>query len=252
VGGRSAGVAAGGHRKAARRPLPRPRRRANVASAKSGRMDVTVTRSERANVTGILSTSSGATFARSQLEQGRATPAGTLRGSAHALPRRRVSVRERTYVWVMQTAWTPRRQGDEGELSAMLWLASQGASVFIPVGHTPADYDLIADFGAGVVRVQVKTSTCWRRGRWDVTLCTRGGNQSWNGLVKLLDTTRCDAVFVHAGDGRRWYIPVSVLGGTSCIRLGGPRYADYEVEPGGPLLARNGPVLPQVSSPLRR
>ena len=79
--------------------------------------------------------------------------------------------------------------------------------VFIPVGHTPRDFDLIADFGDGLVRVQVKTSTCWRKRRWEVTLCTRGGNQSWSGLVKLLDATRCDALFVHTGDGRRWFIP---------------------------------------------
>jgi hypothetical protein len=138
----------------------------------------------------------------------------------------------------MGERWTPRRQGDAGELSAMLWLASQGAAVFIPVGHTPADFDLIAEFGDGLVRVQVKTSTCRRNGRWDVTLATRGGNQSWNGLVKVLDPSRCDALFVHAGDGRRWYIPASVVEGAHGLCLGGPKYAEYEVEPGPPLPAR--------------
>jgi hypothetical protein len=110
--------------------------------------------------------------------------------------------------------------------------------VFIPLAHTPTHYDFLADFGDGVVRVQVKTSTCWRNGRWEVTLCTRGGNQSWNGLVKLLDPTRCDALFVHVGDGRRWYIPVAALGGNSQVSLGGPKYAEFEVEPGAPLPAR--------------
>jgi hypothetical protein len=33
------------------------------------------------------------------------------------------------------------------------------------------------------VRVQVKTSTDYRLGRWEVTVCTRGGNQSWSGMV---------------------------------------------------------------------
>ena len=82
----------------------------------------------------------------------------------------------------------------------MCWLASQGAWVYIPVGHSP-HVDLIADFVDELVRVQVKTSNCWRNERWEITLCTRGGNQRWNGLVKLLDRARCDALFVHS---RRW------------------------------------------------
>jgi hypothetical protein len=120
----------------------------------------------------------------------------------------------------------------------MFWLAARGASVFIPVAHTPRHYDLIADFGDRPVRVQVKTATHFRNRRWEVSLCTRGGNQSWSGLVKRLDPTRCDAVFVHVGDGRRWYIPVSAVGGGSGILLGGPKYAEFEVERGAPLPVR--------------
>src|SRR5690242_16041118 len=130
-------------------------------------------------------------------------------------------VRARSYGRVMVESWTPRRQGDLGEISAIVWLKSQGAAVFIPLGHSP-DYDLIADFGAQPVRVQVKTSTCWRLGRYDLTLATRGGNRSWNGIVKRLDSTRCDYVFAHVGDGRRWFIPAAALGGGAGIRLGGP------------------------------
>jgi hypothetical protein len=142
----------------------------------------------------------------------------------------------------MELAWTPRRQGDAGELSAIEWLFSEGADVFVPLFTNP-DVDLIADFYDRVDRVQVKTSTCWRNSRWNVTLCTRGGNRSWNGLVKRLDPSRCDSVFVHTGDGRRWYIPASCLGGTSGILLGGPKYSQYEVEPGEPLQARPPPRL---------
>jgi hypothetical protein len=141
----------------------------------------------------------------------------------------------------MELIWTPRRQGDAGELSAINWLFSAGADVYVPM-FTNSDVDLIADFGDRVDRVQVKTSTCWRNGRWNVTLATRGGNRSWSGLVKRLDATRCDALFVHVGDGRRWYIPAGALGGGSGIALGGPKYATYEVEPGRPLPARPPPV----------
>jgi PD-(D/E)XK endonuclease len=127
-----------------------------------------------------------------------------------------------------------REQGDRGELSAMEWLVAAGAYVAVPLGHSP-DWDLIAEFGGRLVRVQVKTSQCYRNNRWLVTLCTRGGNRSWSGVVKILDQTRCDYLFAHVGDGRRWFIPSSALGGTSNIMLGGPKYAAFEVEPGRPL-----------------
>jgi hypothetical protein len=141
----------------------------------------------------------------------------------------------------MQLAWTPRRQGEAGELSAMTWLSQAGALVAKPLFEA-SDYDLLADFGDHIDRVQVKTSTCWTKNRFVVALCTRGGNQSWNGVIKRLDATRCDRVFVHVGDGRRWYIPAAALGGGSGIVLGGPKYAEYEVEPGDPLQARPPPA----------
>ena len=132
---------------------------------------------------------------------------------------------------------TTRRQGDLGELSAMEWLGFAGAHVAVPVGHTP-DWDLIAELDGRLLRVQVKTSACFRNGRWEITLCTRGGNQSWNGISKRLDPLRCDYVFVLVDDGRRWFIPSQQLGGGSKVLLGGPKYAAFEVEPGRPLRAR--------------
>ncbi|WP_241004533.1 group I intron-associated PD-(D/E)XK endonuclease [Conexibacter sp. SYSU D00693] len=129
---------------------------------------------------------------------------------------------------------TTRRQGDRGEASALEWLTSKGAAVLVPFGSAP-DYDLIADWGDTPVRVQVKTSTCFAKGRWAVTLATRGGNQSWNGLVKRFSPTRCDLLFVLVGDGRRWCIPADRVEATSGLHLGGPKYAEFEVEPGLPL-----------------
>jgi hypothetical protein len=83
---------------------------------------------------------------------------------------------------------TPREQGDIGELSALSWLTEQGATVSIPFGHSP-DYDLVADLDGRLLRVQVKTATFFRLGRWEVSLATYGGNQSWTGLVKRLDSS---------------------------------------------------------------
>jgi Holliday junction resolvase-like predicted endonuclease len=129
---------------------------------------------------------------------------------------------------------SPREQGDVGELSAMMWLAEHGAKLYLPWGHSP-DVDLVADFGDRLARVQVKTTTYFRDGRWCVTIATRGGNQSWSGLVKRFDASRADALFVLAGDGRRWYIPSDKVEGSTGILLGGPKYAPFEVEPGAPI-----------------
>jgi hypothetical protein len=133
--------------------------------------------------------------------------------------------------------WNPRRQGDTGELSAITWLIGAGATVSVPLFHSP-DYDLVADFDGHLARVQVKTSVAWNNRRFVVSICTRGGNQSWNGVIKRLDATRCDYLFVHVGDGRRWYIPAHALGGGSGISLGGPKYAEYEIESAEPLRPR--------------
>src|SRR3954454_90215 len=125
-------------------------------------------------------------------------------------------------------------QGDFGELSAMQWLAERGAKIAVPVGHNE-HWDLVAEVEGNLLRVQAKTSTFWRNGRWEVTLCTRGGNRSWNGLVKRLDPARFDYLFVHVADGRRWFIPGHEVAGHSSMLLGGSKYARFEVEPGDPI-----------------
>jgi hypothetical protein len=40
----------------------------------------------------------------------------------------------------------------------MEWLASKGAHIYVPVGHTP-DVDLVAEINGQLLRVEVKTST---------------------------------------------------------------------------------------------
>jgi PD-(D/E)XK endonuclease len=124
-----------------------------------------------------------------------------------------------------------RRQGDLGELSAMEWFASKGAMVCVPLGHSP-DFDFIAVLDERLLRVQVKTCTYVRKGRWSVSVCTRGGNQSWSGLVKRFDSAQCDYLFAVVADGRRWCIPSAALDGGTSVALGGPKYARYEVERG--------------------
>lgn len=108
-----------------------------------------------------------------------------------------------------------RTQGDLGEFSAMEWLASKGALVWIPLGHSP-DVDLMAEFDGRLLRVQVKTSTQSAttpkgQGRWRVMIATNGGNQSWSGATKTFDPMRVDLLFVLVGDGRRWLIPAQAI-----------------------------------------
>jgi hypothetical protein len=133
----------------------------------------------------------------------------------------------------------PREQGDYGERAALHWLIGQGARISIPFGHSP-HYDLIADFGNRISRVQVKTSVCRHKQRWAVTLCTRGGNQSWGGLVKRLSPDTFDHLFVLVGDGRQWFIPAANVRGGTAIHLGGPRYAEFEVDPGAAIPGQRG------------
>jgi PD-(D/E)XK endonuclease len=129
-----------------------------------------------------------------------------------------------------------RQQGDLGEASAIDWLTRQGATVSAPLGHSP-DYDLIAEIDSRLIRVQVKTSTRTEPRheghRWAVMLATNGGNQSWSGVAKVFDPSRFDLLFVLVGDGRRWVIPADAIESTRSVNLGGTKYSEFEIDPGG-------------------
>jgi hypothetical protein len=47
----------------------------------------------------------------------------------------------------------------------MEWLGSRGYAIYLPVGHSP-DCDLIAERDGSLLRVQVKTTTQFRKRRW--------------------------------------------------------------------------------------
>jgi hypothetical protein len=127
-----------------------------------------------------------------------------------------------------------RRQGDLGEVSALEWLVGRGYNVYVPFGHSE-DCDFVADIDGRLERVQVKTSISRQGARYAVMLATKGGNRSWTGTVKRFSAERCDRLFVLVGDGRRWWIPSASIEGCTVVLLGGPKYAEYEVEPGRPL-----------------
>jgi bifunctional DNA-binding transcriptional regulator/antitoxin component of YhaV-PrlF toxin-antitoxin module len=130
----------------------------------------------------------------------------------------------------MPAGFHPRQQGDIGEAAAIQWLTSIGAIVAFPLFHSP-DYDLVADFGAQLLRVQVKTSSHMHssNGHYAVQLATSGGNQSWTGLVREFDPGRSDFLFVLVADGRCWFIPSSEVEGRRSLQVGGMKYSEFEV-----------------------
>jgi PD-(D/E)XK endonuclease len=136
----------------------------------------------------------------------------------------------------MKRGFHPRKQGDLGEAAAIEWLTRIGASVAFPLFHSP-DYDLIADLGGQLLRVQVKTSSCADNStnHFAVQLATSGGNQSWTGVVKTFDPNRLDFLFVLVEDGRRWFIPSGEIEGRHSIRLGGDKYSEFQVGQTAPL-----------------
>jgi PD-(D/E)XK endonuclease len=114
-------------------------------------------------------------------------------------------------------------------MSAAEWLTRSGYGVWIPLCHSP-DVDLLAQQGDDYLRIQVKTTTVFRNGRFEVSLTTKGGNQSWAGRIKDLHPDRYDYLFVLVADGRKWFIPAAEVGGTTALLLGGPKYARFEVD----------------------
>ena len=126
----------------------------------------------------------------------------------------------------------PKQQGDLGEADAIAVLTRVGGEVSVPLFSSP-HYDLVVDFGAGLQRVQVKTSTSARRtnpGIYSVALSTSGGNQSWNRTIRVFDRSRCDLLYALVGSGRRWLIPAEAVDGRRAINLGGPKYGEFELD----------------------
>ncbi len=107
--------------------------------------------------------------------------------------------------------------------------------MLLPIGHS-SHFDRVRRQGE-LWRVQVKTSVSSIErsagGKsYTVQLATRGGNQSWTGVSKRLDPTNVDYVFVVVCDGRRWIIPTRSLETRTTLRLGGSKYAEYEISRG--------------------
>lgn len=151
---------------------------------------------------------------------------------------------------MIASTFHPRRQGDAGEATAIHWFTAAGGTVSFPLFHSP-DYDLIADFGKSLLRVQVKTSSRRVKSGYLVQLATSGGNRSWTGLVRTFHRRRCDLLFVLVADGRIWVIPAGEIEGTRGVVVGGRKYGEFQVEP--PCSGKvNGTLASRLSGPETR
>lgn len=118
-------------------------------------------------------------------------------------------------------------QGNIGEAAAILHFTKIGAKVSKPLfENTP--YDLIVDLEGVLQRVQIKSTSYQRDSTFQVELRTKGGNKSWNGIVKFADSSGCDTLFVYCTSGDSYLIPVEVFDGQGQISLG-EKYRVYRL-----------------------
>lgn len=127
------------------------------------------------------------------------------------------------------TIWrrNPREQGLVGLTDAIGWFGASGYIVSVPLVDAQP-YDLVVDDGAGLKRVQVKTTTHRSRyGVFVVSLVTRGGNQSFH-TAKLFDPSSSELLYVLTDDGDRYLIPTDVIRSRRSLSLG-RRFVEYRL-----------------------
>ena len=131
---------------------------------------------------------------------------------------------------------TPREQGDFGELSAMHWLAWQGASVALPVGNSP-HWDLMAELdGRATARPGEDLSLRQQAAAGRSRVCDARRQSElervWRSTSIPADsTTSSSSSATDAGGSSRRTASRAAAGS----RLGGPKYAEFEVDRGDPI-----------------
>lgn len=121
--------------------------------------------------------------------------------------------------------------GSVAENEAIAWFSKKGYIVSYPLGR-PSHYDLIVDSGGDVQTVEVKSTDYSRRqGRYTVALRTKGGNQSWSGEVKRINSFYTDLVFVVTPIGY-YLLPAKEIDGQGSMTVGGGKYEHFKVTEG--------------------
>ena len=101
--------------------------------------------------------------------------------------------------------------GRAGALLAAGWYTLCGANVSWPL--EPARYDLLVGAGAGIRRVQVKTTTTREGGSWKVYLSTSRQGRT------LYSADEIDEFFIVDGDLSYYVIPLGAARGVHAVHL---------------------------------
>lgn len=121
---------------------------------------------------------------------------------------------------------TRTEQGNIGEACAIYKLTLKGYDVSRTIFDS-SKYDLIIDDGLKLHKVQVKTTQYKnKRGRFEISLTTKGGNTRTN-TIRLRRSTDYDYLFVLSADGVSWLIPAELIG-TSGVVLGS-KWDNYKI-----------------------
>lgn len=112
-----------------------------------------------------------------------------------------------------------KEQGDICEAFATFYYMSLGYIVSKPLTQSPY-YDIIVDMDGTLKRVECKSSRCKDNPKsYIVTLGTSGGNQSWNKLVKTIDSRKVDEIFILDGDGNYYIYDSKDLHGRRTVNV---------------------------------
>lgn len=121
-----------------------------------------------------------------------------------------------------------KAQGLLGEAEAIRWFCNAGYQVFLPLGE-PSNCDLVVEKDNKLFRVEVKHSQYEKAsGNYEVSLRTHGGNKSWSGVIKRIDSQCTELLFVHTPVGN-FLFPATEVDGMSSITVGTNARNQYKV-----------------------
>ena len=102
---------------------------------------------------------------------------------------------------------------------AATWFMLRGCAVSLPA--EPARYDLLADTPQGIMRVQVKTTTCSQQGRLDRSASGHhpDTHSKKKGMCSPTDPDEIDLFFIVDGDMTMYLIPSRAIAGRVGILL---------------------------------
>lgn len=109
---------------------------------------------------------------------------------------------------------TNKQRGNAGLSYAIAYFGCNGYTVSIPLNDTQ-DYDLIVDDGTSLKKVQVKSTSQTKDGRYLVSLKSCGGTKG--AIYKTVKDTDIDLLFVLCSNKDAYVIPKEAI--TQCSAL---------------------------------